>query len=341
MENPFVSVIVLNWNGVGFLEECLNSLANQSYKFFEIIVVDNGSTDGSLELVKKKFSGSVKLIENGRNLGFSGGNNRGIEAAKGSYILLLNNDAVAEKKWIGELVAAAEKDPGTGMCASKVLSYDSRNIIDNVGHLIYRDGLNRGKGRLEEDRGQYDNEEEIFFPSGCAALYRKEMLDEIGLFDEDFFAYGDDTDIGIRGRLAGWKCIYVPSAIVFHRYSGSSNPYSELKAFYVERNRVWIAIKYFPLTILLLSPYYTFLRFIFQTYGAVSGRGAAGKFTSQYSKIKLISVLFKAYFSALKGLGKVLAKRNEIKSIKKVSDSEVYSWFNRYGISAREIALKE
>src|SRR3972149_8610335 len=248
MNMPLVSVIVLNWNGGGFLEECLNSLANQSYKRFEIIVVDNGSTDGSLELVKKKFSGSVKLIENGRNLGFSGGNNRGIEAAKGSYILLLNNDAVAEKKWIEELIISAEKYPKTGMCASKVLSYDNRNIIDNVGHLIYRDGLNRGKGRLEEDRGQYDNEEEVFFPSGCAALYRKKMLDEIGLFDDEFFAYGDDTDIGIKGRLAGWKCLYVPSAIVFHRYSGSSNPYSELKAFYVERNRVWIAIKYFPLT---------------------------------------------------------------------------------------------
>ena len=338
---PLVSVIVLNWNGVGFLEECLNSLSNQSYKFSETIVVDNGSTDGSLELVKKKFFGSVKLIENGRNLGFSGGNNRGINAATGSYILLLNNDAVAERRWIEELVVAAEKDPKVGMCASKVLSYENRNIIDNVGHLIYRDGLNRGKGRLEEDKGQYDNEEEVFFPSGCAALYRKKMFDEIGLFDEDFFAYGDDTDIGIRGRLAGWKCIYVPSAIVLHKYSGSSSPYSELKAFYVERNRVWIAVKYFPLTILLISPYYTLVRFVLQAYGAMRGRGAAGRFTSQYSKIKLLSVLFKAYFSALKGLVRVLAKRKEIKSLKKVSDNEIYSWFSRYGISAREIALKE
>ena len=100
--------------------------------------------------------------------------------------------------------------------------------------------------------------EEVFFPSGCAALYRREMLDEVGLFDEDFFAYGDDTDLGLKGRLAGWKCLYVPKAIVYHRYSQSSGAYSALKAFYVERNRVWIAVKYFPLSLLLESPFYTF-----------------------------------------------------------------------------------
>jgi len=334
MDIHLVSVIVLNWNGICFIEDCLNSLVNQSYKDFEIIVVDNGSTDGSVELLKKKFMNRIKLIENEKNLGFSGGNNSGIRISEGDFILLLNNDAVADKKWIEELVNVASKDPTIGMCASKILSYENRNIIDNVGHLIYRDGLNRGKGRLEEDKGQYDKEEEVFFPSGCAALYRKKMLDEIGLFDEDFF-------IGIRARMAGWKCIYVPTAVVFHRYSGSSSAYSELKAFYVERNRVWVAVKYLPISMLLASLYYTLIRFILQAYGAATGRGASGKFVKEYSRGKLLLVLFKAYFSAFKGIGKMWEKRKRIKSLKKVPHDEIEDWFIRYGISAREIALKE
>ena len=341
MDTPLVSVIVLNWNGKSLIEDCLNSLIKQIYKRTEIILVDNGSTDGSVELIKSKFRDRVKLIENEKNLGFSGGNNRGIRASRGDYILLLNNDAVADEKWIEELIKVVEKDNRIGMCASKVLSYENKDIIDNVGHLIYRDGLNRGKGRLEKDRGQYDNREEVFFPSGCAALYRKKMLDEIGLFDEDFFAYGDDTDIGIKGRLAGWRCIYVPSAVVFHRYSGSSSAYSRLKAFYVERNRVWIAVKYFPLKMLLVSPFYTFIRFLFQAYGALTRKGASGKFVEENSKIELLKILFSAYFAAIKGIGMMLKKRKKIRLLKKVSDAEIYRWFEQFGISAREIALKE
>ncbi|RMF91924.1 MAG: glycosyltransferase family 2 protein [Candidatus Schekmanbacteria bacterium] len=335
------SVIVLNWNGKDYIGECLDSLISQSYKSIEIIVVDNASTDGSAEMIEAKYSDKVKLIRLDDNKGFAGGNNEGIRNSRGEYILLINSDAVAEYNWIESLVKSADRNPESGMFASKILQYDKRKIIDNTGHLIYADGLNRGRGRLEEDRGQYDREEEVFFASGCAAMYRREAFPFFPPFDEDFFAYGDDTDIGLLCRIYGWKCTYVPNAVVYHRYSASTSPYSKLKAFYVERNRIWIAIKYFPLSNLVVSPIYTLLRFIFQAYGAISGKGAAGRFTEEFSKIDLFIILVKAYASAFLGLPKMIEKRRMIKKISKVDAKQFRRWLKEYAISATEIALKE
>lgn len=336
-----VSAIVVNWNGKNYLGKCLQSLKDQTFTDFELILVDNGSTDGSVEYVEKNFPGFGRILKNEKNLGFSGGNNLGLRVARGQYLALLNNDARADCRWLEELVHAAEEDPKAGMLASKIYFQDGDKVIDNVGHLIYRDGLNRGKGRLEVDCGQFDVKQEVLFPSGCAALYRREMLEEVGLFDEDFFAYADDTDLGLKGRLAGWKCMYVPKAIVYHRYSQSSGSYSPLKAFHVERNRVWIAVKYFPLPLLLMSPFYTLWRFFLQGCGVLTGRGAAGKFRQQYSGLRLLGILIKAYASALRGLPRMWMKRREMKRLTRVSGEEIRSWFTRFGISAREIALKE
>jgi len=341
MPSPRVSVIVVNWNGKGLVGDCLHSLRQQTFLDFEVILVDNGSTDGSVEYVQENFSGWVRVLRNARNEGFSGGNNRGIRTASGQYIALLNNDAQADVRWLEELVRVAEENPRAGMLASKIYLRGQPKILDNVGHLLYRDGLNRGKGRLEVDRGQYETIEEVLFPSGCAALYRREMLEEVGLFDEDFFAYGDDTDLGLKGRLAGWKCLYVPGAVVHHSYSRSSGAYSPLKAFYVERNRLWIAVKYFPLSVLLESPFYTILRFVLQGYGALSGRGAAGRFREAHSSGALLKVLLQAYFSAFRGLPGMWKKRREIRRRTRVSEAEVRSWFRRFGMSAREISLKD
>jgi GT2 family glycosyltransferase len=341
MLQPLVSVIIVNWNGKAYLGDCLNSLRNQTFLDFEIIVVDNGSKDASVEYVESQFPGFAHILRNPENRGFSGGNNQGIKEARGQYIALLNNDARADSGWLKELVKAAEADHRAGMLASKIYLQGQPKVIDNVGHLIFRDGLNRGRGRLEKDHGQFDKMEEVLFPSGCAALYRREMLEEIGLFDEDFFAYGDDTDIGLKGRLAGWKCLYIPQAVVYHRYSQSSGSYSPLKAFYVERNRVWIAVKYFPLSLLLKSPFYTFWRFLLQGYGALTGRGAAGKFSQEYSRWQLLRVLVKAYGSAIQGFPKMWKKRKEMKKLTRVNKEEILGWFHRFGISAREISLKE
>ncbi|UCD58215.1 MAG: glycosyltransferase family 2 protein [Candidatus Hydrogenedentota bacterium] len=341
MKSPSISVIICNWNGKHFLEECLESLRKQSFRNFEVIVVDNGSTDGSVALLEERYSDFIRLVKLDKNCGFAGGNNRGIERSGGKYIALLNNDTSADERWLEELFNVMEYHPEVGMCASKLLIHDQRDRIDAVGHLIYPDGLNRGRGRFERDEGQYDELEEVFFAPGCGAVYSRRMLDEIGVFDEDFFSYGDDTDIGLRGRLAAWKCLYVPKAVVYHKISGSAGWYSQFKAFHVERNRVWIAVKYFPLLALTLSIYYTGVRFLLQAYGALAGKGASGKFADESSAWRLVLTLFRAYWSAFKGLPRMWKKRRQIQQLKRVSNKEFMNWLRKYGISAREIALKE
>ncbi|MBI4683933.1 MAG: glycosyltransferase family 2 protein [Nitrospirae bacterium] len=339
---PLVSVIILNYNGRDYIEECLNSVFDQTYKSIEIIVVDNASKDGSKEILKDKYRSKIKLIENPANLGFAEGNNVGLKNASGEFIALLNNDAIANKRWLEELISGFQRcDASFGMWASKILFYDDQRMIDTAGHLIYPDGLNRGRGKGEIDIGQYDKEEEVFFPSGCAALYRKNMLDEIGFFDPDFFAYGDDTDVGLKARLSGWKCLYMPGAVVYHHSSATAGRYSPMKAYLVERNRVWILIKYFPLRYILLSPFYTGLRWILQLYGAISGTGAAGRFTGEYSLLKLAIVFLRAYIDAIKGLAKMIKKRIRMRKIKKMNSGDFSLWLKRFKIGAVEIALRE
>jgi GT2 family glycosyltransferase len=338
---PQLSVIIPNWNGKRFLQECLDSLKDQTYPHFETILVDNGSTDGSVEFVRERYGGFVRIIQNEINLGFAGGTNAGIRDAGGEYIVLLNNDTWADPHWLEELIKATSVDPPAGMWGSKIYAYDHRDRIEAVGELIYWDGLCRAKGQYDRDRGQYDQMEEIFFPPGCGAMFRREVFDQIGLFDEDFFAYGDDAEMGIRARLAGWKGLYVPRAILYHKNSGTGGQHSPFKAFYVERNRFWITIKYFPLPLLLVTPFFTIWRFLFQAYGALSHRGAAGKFTQIYSPWHLIGILFKAYGSGIWGLPGMWKKRRKLKALRKVSCGEICSWFNRFGISAKEISLRD
>jgi GT2 family glycosyltransferase len=284
----------------------------------------------------------VRLIVLQKNYGFAGGNNAGIRVALGRYIALLNNDTKADPAWLANLMKEAETDPSpVGMWASKILSYDDPRIIDNVGLLLYPDGLGRGKGRLEEDRGQYDGRGEAFFPSGCAGLYRREMLDEIGLFDEAFFAYADDVDLGLRARLAGWQCIYVPSAKVYHKYSSSSSAHSPFKAFLVERNRIWVLLKYYPVEMILISPFATLTRLLVHLYGALTGKGASGRFSEQNSIFQGMAILLKAWYSALSVLPGIIRQRRAFSKLRRIGRRELYRLFREYRISAYEIALKE
>ncbi len=338
---PLVSVIIVNWNGKHLLGECLDSLAAQRFKNFEVIVVDNGSQDGSAEYLRSQYP-AVRTVPLSTNCGYAGGNNAGAEFARGKYLAFLNNDTKADSGWLEHLVKEAEEGPpNIGMWASKIVSYDNPSVIDNVGLLLYPDGLARGKGRLEPDQGQYDRREEAFFPSGCAGLYRREMLNVVGLFDEEFFAYADDVDIGLRARLAGWGCIYVPSAKVFHKYSSSSSAYSPFKAFLVERNRIWVLLKYYPCDLIAVSPFFTLKRLLLHLFGAVAGKGASGKFAEQYSVLSAFGILLKAWFSAFRALPRVIRQRRAFSLLRRISRSELYSLFRAYRISAREIALKE
>jgi GT2 family glycosyltransferase len=337
---PFISVVIVNWNGEGLLRDCLNSLREQQFRDFETIVVDNGSEDGSVALVRDQYP-EARLVTLSRNLGFAAGSNAGIAVAAGSCIALLNNDTKAAPGWLAELARVVRQDPSVGMWASKILSMDEPDVIDNVGLLLYWDGTGRGKGRQERDNGQYDRAEEVFFPSGCAGLYSRELLDAVGLLDEEYFAYADDVDLGLRGRLAGWRCVTVPSAKVYHKYSASSSAYSPFKAFLVERNRVWVMLKYFPWELILASPWFTAKRMLLHLYGSLTRRGASGRFAEQYSVGKAAMILLRSWAAALAGLPRVLGQRRAFGRKRRISRREFYRLFRTFGISASEVALKE
>jgi len=183
---PAISVIIANLNGERYLADCLTSLFAQSFRDFEVIVVDNGSTDGSLNLFRKDFPW-VKVIALAENTGFARANNTGFEASSSEYIATLNNDTIVDSGWLQALYDAAKNDHTVGMVASKILLGREGREIDSVGMLIYPDGMSRQRGHNEADNGQFDDSREILFPSACAALYRRVMLEEIGFFDEDFF----------------------------------------------------------------------------------------------------------------------------------------------------------
>ena len=337
--NPLISIIVLNLNGKKFLKDCFKSLNNQTYRRFEIILIDNGSIDDSVSFVKKNFP-QVKIIANEKNLGFAQANNQGFKIAKGKHIVTLNNDTRVDKNWLENLVSTAEKDKKIGMCASKILSLKTPSIIDSVGVNICLDGMSRGRGRLEIDKGQYDKVEEILLPSACAALYRRKMLKEIGFFDDNFFAYCEDTDLGLIGRLAGWKAVLAPQAIIYHYYSGTTSGYSSLKAFLVERNHFWLVVKNFPLGLILFLPLFTFWRYFLQLYGLLTNRGSADKFVKSSSFGRLIFIIFKAYFSALKGIPRTLKQRSKIKKQQKISNQEFYLLLKKFRLNFRELTLK-
>ncbi len=216
MPEPLVSVIIVNYSRAALLAACLRSLLQPQGVPFEAIVVDNGSADGSVEAVER-FAASapfpVTVLRNAENLGFCAANNQGIRHSQAPFVALLNNDAEARPLWLGHLHSAFA-DPRVGMAASKILVHGDPRVIDKAGHLIWLDGQNRGRGTGQIDRGQFDRREEVLWPDGCACMYRRAMLDEIGLFDEDLFAYGDDAELGLRARIAGWRCVYVPEAVL-------------------------------------------------------------------------------------------------------------------------------
>ncbi len=336
-----MTAIVLNYNGHGFVTESVRSLLEQDFDDIEVVVVDNASDDGSAEEIEATFGDRVRLLRASRNLGFGAGNNLAIRRARGRYMVLLNNDAVAAPSFVGELVKAAEADKAIGMVAAKVLQYSQRDVIDTVGHLLYPDGLNRGRGRLERDEGQYDGCSTALFPSGAAALYARRMLDDVGLFEECLFLYGDDAELGLRGRVAGWGCALAPRAVAYHHYSRSAGAYSSLKAFYVERNRVLVLFRTFPFTLVVLSPAFTVARLALQAWGALTGRGAAGRLAAQTSVRHLIGVTLRAYGSAILALPHVLGERWRHRRERRIGTRAFVALMRGHYLDAREGSLKD
>ena len=246
-------VIVPNWNGLDFLADCLDSLLAQSAHNFSITVVDNGSTDGSRELLQHHYP-AVTLIAREHNYGFTGGVNPGIQdaLARGAqYVALLNNDAVADPHWLHWLVDTADRDPRLGSVTSKILQWGATRAIDTTGDFYSCWGLPFPRGRDEIDRGQFDADEYrlVFAGTGGATLLRTAMLREIGLFDQDFFAYYEDVDLGFRAQLAGWKAAYQPHALVRHRLHATSGRMRHFTRYHVHKNALYVYHKNMPLTL--------------------------------------------------------------------------------------------
>lgn len=249
--NDLVTVVIPNWNGKKFLADCLDSLARQTYEYKEVIVVDNGSIDGSVELIKANYSW-VRIICFDHNTGFSVAVNTGINEAKGSYIALLNNDTIVDPGWLKEIVCAMVAHPEVGSVASKMLAYDDKTILDGAGDGYRRGGLPGRIGHREKDLGQFDQPRYVLGACGGAALYRKELFDKIGLFDEDFFAYLEDVDLGLRAQIAGYKCYYVPTAIVYHLGCGTTGSgYSSIVVRLSAQNNINTIVKNIPIGLLL------------------------------------------------------------------------------------------
>jgi GT2 family glycosyltransferase len=241
--SPLVSVIIPSYNGMAHLPTCLASLCAQTYAPFEVILVDNGSTDETTAYVRREFP-NTQLIALPQNRVFVGAVNHGIRAARGELIALLNNDTEAEPTWLSELASALLSEPQAGMAASKMRLFAQRDTLHNAGDTYGLDGRPRNRGVWQKDAGQYDNEHFIFAPCGGAALYRKTMLDAIGLFDEDFVAYCEDVDLAWRAQLAGWRCVYAPRAVVYHKLSATGG--GALASFFVGRNELWVIAKNYP-----------------------------------------------------------------------------------------------
>ena len=324
--------MVVNWNRKELLRACLESLARQNGAAFETIVVDNGSTDGSADMAATEFG--ARVIRNPENRGFCAANNQGIQAARGEFIALLNNDAEAEPDWLAALHGACSRHAEFGMAASKILVWEDPTRIDKAGHLIFPDGQNRGRGAGAIDRGQFDLEEEVLWPDGSAAMYRKAMLDEIGGFDEDFFAYGDDAELGLRARMAGWKCLYAPRAVVRHRRGATLGKDSAWRLVLIERNRVLLALKLFPWSLLLLNPLFYAARLAAGVVAARRHGNDTAHFPGIRGKCAIALSLVRGDLAALRLAPRMLRKRREIRTIRRLSPRELRRllWSHRLGL---------
>ena len=331
--SPLISVVVVNWNRRDLLHACLKSLRQQRHVEFETIVVDNGSDDGSPEMAAEQFAGSdswLRLIRNRENLGFCAANNQGIALARGEFIALLNNDAEAHPEWLEALWRAFDGRPEVGMAASKILVYEDPRRIDKAGHLIYPDGQNRGRGMGALDDGRFDRMEEALWPDGCAAMYRKAMLDQIGGFDEDFFAYGDDAELGLRARIAGWKCLYVPDAVVRHHRGSTLGLQSSRRLELIERNRLLLAIKLFPGSLLWRNGIYYLARLAAGVWASFRGAGETAMFPGWRGKLRMARALIVGDLQALRLAPRMFRKRRDIRKFRKLSPRDVRELLERY-----------
>jgi GT2 family glycosyltransferase len=338
------AIIIVNWNGKHLLKDCFDSLRKQSYREFQVYLVDNNSSDASIEFTKKNYS-EIKIIKLNDNYGFAKGNNEGIKVALNDpnikYIITLNNDTIVDKNWLKNLVAASELHPKIGACASKTLYLEKKDTINSNGIAIYQDG-HAISWRGFEKASEYKKIEEIFAPSAVAALYKRVALEKVGLFDDSFFMYHEEVDLAWRLRYGGYASIYVPDAIVYHAHSATSKPFSPLKAYYSERNRIWVVFKNFTWSMILKSFGYTIKRYYNLAKELKNKRGPVAEFTKKQPLSKAILILLKAWFIGTITLPKFIPQRIKIQKMRKdnkVTNKKIDNWFKRFGVNVKRLAM--
>ncbi len=330
MNGPAVTIVVPTLAMDSMFLSCLDSLQTQTWRDFDVLVVDNGGSRAARRLHEARGRESpgrvpVRWVENSRNAGFGAAVNEARRRSPSPFVATLNDDATASPEWLGSLVGAMV-DGGVGMCASQVRlvgpeggndggsdgGNDGGGRLDSAGMLIAVDGSSKQRGHLALAQ-RFAVEEDVLLPSACAALYRRTALDQAGWFDEDFFLYCEDTDIGLRARRLGWRCRYVPRAVAYHRFSHSAGRASALKAYYVERNRLFVLAKNFPPLLLAAAPFVTALRYYWHFTFMLQGIGKASEFRGEGGgAVHLVYLAAKAHVALLVHAGRLWRQRRQI-----------------------------
>ena len=316
------------------LRQCLDSLARQTRRDFEVIVIDNS---GKELAARHATPAGARVVANACNVGFGAAINQALAASRAPYLATLNDDAVAEPGWLAALVDALAGRPDAGMCASQVRLF-GEPLLDSAGMLMAGDGSSkqRGQGRPPAD---FPVAEETLFPSGSAALYRRAMLEELGGFDAAFFLYCEDTDLGLRARWAGWKCLYAPGAVVQHHYSHSAGRASPLKAYFVERNRLFVVAKNFPAPMAWRAPWIALLRYFWHAWYLLRGRGAAARFRAEGNAgPKMIWYALKAHAALIGHAPRLWRERARIRRGARITPAVFRHLLRGHSISARKVA---
>ena len=319
------------------LRRAIESLERQQYSDFQVVIVDNSGRRVAAELEGRP---RLHVVFNSANAGFGRAVNQAAELSRSVFIATLNDDACASPAWLQALAGALEADPRAGMAACRIRLEDQPDRLDSAGLGIFADGATKQRGRLAPAEA-FNRMEEALLPSGCAALYRRELFEELGGFDPDYFVYGEDSDLGLRARLAGWTCLYVPQAEVWHAYSVSAGRASPLKAYYVERNRLLTIVKTFPPRLLLTSFWHTFRRYLGHWRAARAGRGLAGEFArAKGGVLKLVVIVIAAHAAALRRLPHLLRQRRALRRARQLDDRGFRRLLERFGVTVEEIAAQ-
>ncbi len=304
------------------------------------MIVDNsGSRLVDTTWPRESSRANVSILHPGHNVGFGSAVNLAAREAPADYVAVLNDDATAESTWLQELTATLDAHPHAGSAASQVRFHGvTPSTLDSAAMLIAADGTSKQRGHGAPP-AQFPDAEEVLLASGSAAIYRSAMLAETGGFDDDFFLYCEDTDLGLRARWAGWTCRYVPTAVVYHRYSHSAGRASRLKAYFVERNRLLLILKTFPGLRLVKALFATPIRYLHHFLAMRRGQGAAAQFRKDgESAWTLVACVLRAHVSALSMLPRAWRQRREIRRTAKLTSTEFQNTLDRFSISLRQVA---